>query len=121
MGIDIASVVKALEELAGPAAAASAIAREAVLAEAKRGAAYGQSIAPVNKTGVPHTTKGGYRDEPGDYKKSISGEAIFVHGAWRGRVISRDWKAHWIEYGTKHMPAMHIMLRTRRYLQGTGS
>jgi hypothetical protein len=118
MAMNVASVISALEELAGPAAAASALVREALLVEAKRGEAYAKSIAPVGDR--VHTLKSGYRDEPGDYRDSIMGSVLFIHGAWRGRVSAGNFKAHWIEYGTKHMPKQSIMRRTAGHLRGTG-
>lgn len=116
--MNVASVVKAIEELAGPYAAASVVAREALLLEAKRGEAYARSIAPVGD--APHVLKSGYRDEPGDYRDSIMGSVLFIRGAWRGRVSAGDYKAHWIEYGTKHMPKQAVMRRTANHLRGTG-
>jgi len=58
-----------------------------------------------------HTLKGGHINEPGDYANSIEGSV--VHGrnaAMRGRVTAHDFKAHWIEYGTKKWPK-HAVLR----------
>lgn len=116
MGIAIADVVAELEKVAKGAAAASALVREGLLAQAKRGAAYAQSIAPVGDRA--HTLPSGYVDEPGDYRDSISGEVVFEKGAWRGRVIARDYKAHWIEYGTRKMPKQAVMRRAAAHLRG---
>ncbi len=43
------------------------------------------------------------------YAQSIEGGKV-LEGAWRGRVMSADWKANWIEFGTIHEPA-HATLR----------
>lgn len=119
--MELANVVAALGELALKAGPASVEVREALLAEAKRGEKYAKTIAPVNVTGKPHTLKGGYVDRPGDYRDSIEGTVLFVNGAWRGRVVARDYKAHWIEYGTRKMPKFATLRRTAGYLRGTDS
>lgn len=118
--MEIAGVAAALAELALKAGPASPVVREALLVEAKRGETFAKTIAPVNKTGKPHKSKG-HVDMPGDYRDSIEGLVLFVDGAWRGRVVARDYKAHWIEYGTSRMPKFATMRRTAGYLRGTGS
>ncbi|KZM70759.1 hypothetical protein AWN90_40070 [Nocardia terpenica] len=119
--MEVMGVLAELTKLATQAGPASPIMREALLAEAKRGEKYAKTIAPVNKTGKPHRITAGYVDEPGDYRDSIEGLVLFEHGAWRGRVIARDWKAHMLEYGTTHMAKRAILRRTAGYLRGTRS
>ncbi len=80
-----------------------------LLHEAEQVAERARAIAPVGDK--EHTLKGGYVDKPGDYRDSI--EASVVQGGKRmkGRVTAHDYKAHWIEYGTKHQPAQHVLHR----------
>ena len=119
MPVDIAHVLAELKGVAGPAALTSAATREAVLAKAKEAAEYAKTIAPVNKTGKPHTTPGGYTDTPGQYRDSIEAVAVFENGEWRGRVISHDWKAQWIEYGTEKMPKQAVFRRAAAHARGS--
>lgn len=55
-----------------------------------------------------HTLRSGYVERPGDYAKSI--KVKFIEGGieaghlFKARVTAHDYKAHWIEYGSKHMP-----------------
>lgn len=122
MAIELASVLAELTKLAETAGPASVEVREALLAEAKRGEQYAKTIAPVNvDPGRPHKVSKNHIDHPGDYRDSIEGLVLFVEGAWRGRVVARDYKSHWIEYGTKHMGKFATMRRTAGYLRGTNS
>ena len=62
---------------------------------------YLRSIAPVGH--VVHKLKSGYVDAPGDYAASIhleDRERKDANGMPVFTAISRDYKAHWIEYGT---------------------
>ena len=95
--------------------ATSPVLKARMLAMAKRGEEYAKSIAPVGEK--EHTLKSGYVDHPGDYRDSIEGEVVLKNGRWIGRVIARDFKAHWIEYGTKKMPKQAVMRRTQAYLE----
>ncbi len=94
----------------------TATAREIALARAKSAAAYAKTIAPVGARA--HKVSANHYDEPGDFKDSIDAEVIFKRGAWRGRVIARDYKAHWIEYGTKKMKKQAIMRRAAAHARG---
>ncbi|MEV6258079.1 hypothetical protein AB0L97_32975 [Nocardia sp. NPDC051911] len=116
-------IMGVLAELTKLSAAASASPQARIECErlAKKGERYGKSIAPVNKTNRPHRVSRGHIDEPGDYQKSIRGDVVFKGGVWRGRVGAYDFKAHWIEYGTKKMAKFAIMRRTAGYLRGSGS
>lgn len=96
--------------------ATSPVLKARMLELAKEGEEYAKSIAPVGDR--KHTTKSGYVDHPGDYKDSIEGMVVMKNGRWIGRVIARDWKAHWIEYGTAKMPKLAVMRRTQSWLEG---
>lgn len=48
--------------------------------------------------------------ETGAYRDSIEGQSGFADNAARGRVVARDFKAGWIEFGTWKWPA-HATLR----------
>lgn len=69
---------------------------------ADAGADYARSIAPVDE---------------GDYEAGIDGDVVFVNGAWRGRIIARDWKSRFIEYGTVDTPKFGVLRRTREHLK----
>jgi hypothetical protein len=99
--------------------ATSTVLKARMLELAKKGEEHAKSIAPVGEHA--HTLKSGYRDEPGDYKDSIEGMVVMKNGRWVGRVIARDYKAHWIEYGTKKMPKQAVMRRTEEWLKGGGA
>jgi hypothetical protein len=53
-----------------------------------------------------HTLRSGYVERPGDYAASI--KVKFIEGSgthlFKARVTAHDYKAHWIEYGSSHMP-----------------
>jgi hypothetical protein len=114
MGLDATVVNAELHLKAERFLETSPEAKAAALALASRGAEYARSIAPVGEK--DHRLKSGYVDHAGDYRDSIEGEVVFKNGRWRGRVVARDFKAHWIEYGTKKWPKLAIMRRTRDYL-----
>lgn len=51
-----------------------------------------------------HTLRSGYVERPGDYSNSIRIK-FMSHGRFmKARVTAHDFKAHWIEYGSSHMP-----------------
>lgn len=51
-----------------------------------------------------HSLRSGYVERPGDYSKSIRIKYM-EHGRFiKARITAHDYKAHWIEYGAKHMP-----------------
>jgi len=60
---------------------------------------YAQSIAPV---------------DTGDYRDSIH---VSVKGT-KVAMVSADHKAHWIEYGTEHMPEHAVFARTEKEING---
>jgi hypothetical protein len=52
-----------------------------------------------------HTLKSGYVERPGDYSESVKVEYMKSKtGLPKARVSANDYKAFWIEYGSKHMP-----------------
>lgn len=52
-----------------------------------------------------HTLRSGYVENPGDYSKSIRIEYMESGtGFMKARITAHDYKAHWIEYGSRHMP-----------------
>lgn len=83
---------------------------------AKRGADYGKSIAPVGPK--EHTLKSGYVDKPGDYRDSIEGMVVQGHRRMKGRVRATDYKAHWIEYGTKKWAKHGVLRKVADFLGG---
>lgn len=79
---------------------------------------YWKSEAPVGE--VEHTLKGGYVVHPGDYKNSIRHKMIHEGPKRFVRVQARDFKANWIENGSKHNPAHAPCAKTRAYMLGKG-
>lgn len=53
-----------------------------------------------------HTLRSGYVERPGDYSASIKVKFIEASGGhlFKARITAHDYKAHWIEYGSAHMP-----------------
>jgi hypothetical protein len=114
MGLDATVVNAELRVISEKFLATSPEAKAHALALAKAGEKYAKGIAPVGEK--DHRLKSGYVDHAGDYRDSIEGDVVFKGGRWRGRVTARDFKAHWIEYGTKRWPKLAIMRRTRDYI-----
>jgi hypothetical protein len=86
---------------------------EQVHAKALEVAEYARSIAPVYKGRDP-------RAKPGEYRDSITVEEIPEHrGLPAERVITRDWKAHWIEFGTAKWPEHAVFAQTAAHFGGT--
>jgi anti-sigma factor RsiW len=80
-----------------------------LLEEANKVAERAKAAAPVGAK--EHTLKGGYVDKPGDYRDSIEPSVVQGHRRMKGRVTAHDYKAHWIEYGSKHNTAQHVLHR----------
>lgn len=81
---------------------------------------YAKTLAPVFGD---HPTKRGEppHGEAGDYKDSITVEhPPKATAVPTRRVISRDYKAIWIELGSRHMPEYAVFAKTARYFGGTG-
>ncbi|MFE3081777.1 hypothetical protein [Nocardia tengchongensis] len=120
MSVDIAAVAAQMELLATEFMATSAEVREGVKEAAKQGAEIGRGIAEAELThSRRHVTKGGYVNEPGDYARAFYGIAVFEKGRWVGRTVNSDWKAHFIEDGTKKWPKHAVMLRTAAQMRGS--
>lgn len=104
------------------AIADSIVIREGVIAKAKEVQEYWKSIAPVSDRG-PHPLgrgKEGYYDEPGDYQKSITIEyKVHASGYFTAKVITRDPKAHWLEYGSIHNPEYGFAQRVVNHFGGS--
>lgn len=80
---------------------ADAEVKEDTKLKADKAAEYWRSIAHIGPH--PHKLKSGYVDIPGDYKASIHVDDRTKKnkdGFTTYTVISRDYKAHWLEYGT---------------------
>lgn len=73
-----------------------------------KGVQYAQSIAPVGGARDPH---------PGAYRDSINYEIHQGKSRMSLRVGARDQKAHWIEFGAKHMPKYGVLRRTLDFLR----
>jgi hypothetical protein len=68
-----------------------------------------------------HALKSGYVEKPGDYSESIKiKEGRTKDGAPMATVGSRDYKAHWIEYGSSHMPPFAPRAATVSEFEGSG-
>ena len=112
VGISQADLDKAVAE--------SAEAKQAVVEKANEVKDYWQSIAPVNKTGKPHTYNG-HVDEPGDYRDSIRIKyEKDKAGKLTAKVYTNDYKAHWLEYGSVNNPEYGFAQRTVDHFGGSG-
>lgn len=88
--------------------------REAVDAKAAAVQEYWKSIAPVFNPDDPkeHRKEPPYGD-PGDYRDSITVVDMSDDNGFRDRVKPTDFKAKWIEFGSKHMPKYAPMAKTK--------
>jgi hypothetical protein len=79
--------------------------KAAVDAKAAKVQSFWKSVSPVFKEGDPREhRKMPAHGEPGDYQKSITVVPMPDDSGYRDRVKPTDFKAKWIEFGTKHMP-----------------
>ena len=84
---------------------------EVLRVKARRGAILAKAIAPV---------------ETGDYQRGIIADAgLDERGEAKGRIIAKDWKSGFIEFGTIKTPARAILRRAAetlglRYEDGRG-
>lgn len=90
-----------------------------VAEEAKKGADYAKSIAPVFGDLPPKRGEPGL-GEPGDYKESIGTKHMSTAKVPTWRVFSDDPKAIWIELGSTHMPEYAVFAKMAAYFGGTG-
>jgi hypothetical protein len=59
-------------------------------------------------------------EKPGDYSESVKIKySKTKDGASMAKVGSRDYKAHWIEYGSSHMPEFAPRAATVDHFGGT--
>lgn len=67
-----------------------------------------------------HTLRSGYVENPGDYAASIKVKFIEAVGGqlFKARITAHDYKAHWIEYGSRHMPPFAPRAATLSYFGG---
>lgn len=99
----MSSIQKFVPNPAAPAALEATAAMAAMLERrAQMAATRAQEIAPR---------------QTGDYADSIEGVSVFEGGKAKGRILARDFKAGWIEFGTWKWPA-HATLR--RAAEATG-
>lgn len=69
----------------------------ALFAIAEDATEFWKSVAPVNKTGLPHTLTSGYVDEPGSYRDSVRMRMIKNPTRMKARVEAADYKSFWLE------------------------
>ena len=85
-----------------------------LIEEARIAQAFWKSIAPVGKASDGDKN-------PGQYRESIKFKVDRTdEGKGRVRVYTKDFKAHWIEYGAKRMPKYACMEKTRTYMLSRG-
>lgn len=79
---------------------------------------HAKSIAPVfGETGRDERRQQPPNDEPGAYRDSIHVESV---NDQTRRVISKDYKALWIELGSRHMPEYAVFAKTAVAFGGSG-
>lgn len=88
--------------------------KDAVDGKAATVQAYWKSVAPVFNPEDPreHRKTPPY-GQPGDYRDSITVVDMSGPDGFRDRVKPTDFKAKWIEFGTKHMPKYAPMAKTK--------
>jgi hypothetical protein len=68
-----------------------------------------------------HALRSGYVEKPGDYSNSIKIKfGKTADGQPKARITAHDYKAHWIEYGSKHMPPFAPRAATVSAFGGSG-
>lgn len=101
------------------AMATSPLVRAELIDRATKARDYWRSIAPVGTH--EHTLKSGHVDKPGDYRDSIQIEyRRLPNGVMAARIVAKDYKAAWIEYGSKHMPEYAPRAKTAAQFGATG-
>lgn len=87
------------------------------MAKAQRAQGIWRGLAPVfssERSGRAKPPHG----EPGDYKNSILVTFLRKGTRFWWRVGSADYKARWIEFGTKHMPKKACREKTLSQMRG---
>lgn len=94
--------------------------RGALVRMGEAGVPYAQSIAPVGEPGQGggySSKKGSKARHPGDYRESLGYEIHEGRSRMSLRIFSRDFKAGWIEKGSRKMPKYAVLSRTLDYLK----
>ena len=87
---------------------------DAVDAKAAKVQEYWKSIAPVFDASNPKEhRKTPPHGQPGDYRDSIVVVDKSDSDGFRDRVKPTDFKRHWVEFGTAHMPAYAPMAKVK--------
>ena len=94
--------------------------REALERMGTEGVAYAKSIAPVGEPGQGGAYSGHQHRHPGEYRDSLDHEIHEGRTRMSLRIFSKDFKAGWIEKGTKHMPKYAVLSRTLDFLKRHG-
>lgn len=97
--------------------------REAFVRMGEAGVPYARSIAPVGESGqggAYSSKKGGKARHPGDYRESLGYEIHEGRTRMSLRIFSTDFKAGWIEKGTKKMPKHAVLSKTLDFLKSRG-
>lgn len=88
----------------------------ALLEKGQEAVEYAKSIAPVGDQNLNRNKK----EHPGTYRDSIQGEFHVGPTRMSYRIVSRDPKAYWIEYGSKNNPKLAILRRALDHVMGFG-
>jgi len=94
--------------------------REALVRMGEAGVPYAKSIAPVGELGqggAYSSRKGRAQRRPGDYRDSLGYEIHDGRSRMSLRIFATDFKAGWIEKGTKKMPKYAVLSRTLDFLK----
>jgi hypothetical protein len=68
-----------------------------------------------------HQLRSGYVERPGDYVKGIRIRYMkTAEGLTMGRITATDYKSHWIEFGSRHMPPFAPRAATVAHFGGAG-
>ena|SRR5437899_5001545 len=84
------------------------------------GVAYAKSVAPVGVPGEGGAYSGHAHRRPGEYRDSLEWEIHEGRTRMSLRIFSTNFKAGWIEKGTKHMPKYAVLSRTLDFLKRHG-
>lgn len=89
-------------------------------AKAREVAEYAKGLAPVfGETGHDEKRADPPEGAPGDYRDSIH-VTLAPKKPHARRIITDDYKAVWIEMGSRHMPEYAVFAKTAAYFGGTG-
>ena len=91
---------------------------KAVDAKAKVVQDYWKSVSPVFGDRPPHRAAPAH-GQPGDYRDSIVVVDKSDENGFRDRVKPTDFKAKWIEFGTKHQKPVAPMAKVKAKFRGS--